>query len=96
VQGRALRWNTKTDLTPPAAATFSHGPTHFGYFKIHGSPSSSIGSRLCESGAVRPCFLQRFIVKGLQSEAACVRVGIGCNPRLAAKVYGREPLWPGR
>jgi hypothetical protein len=30
VRGRAPRWNTKTDLTPPAAATLSRDPTRFG------------------------------------------------------------------
>ena len=31
VWGRAPRWNIKTDLTPPAAATLSRDPTRFGH-----------------------------------------------------------------
>jgi hypothetical protein len=91
VWGRAPRWNTETDLTPPAAATLSRDPTRFGHQKIRGSPAGSVGFRLCDSGAVRPCFLQRFTGKGSQWGAIGVRVGIGCNPGSAAKVHSNEP-----
>lgn len=76
VWGRAPRWNIKTDLTPPTAATLSRDPTRFGRQKIRGSPVGGTGSYLCEFGAVRPCFFQRFTVKGSRSGAAYVRVGI--------------------
>jgi hypothetical protein len=85
VWGRAPRWNTETDLTPPAAATLSRDPTRFGRLKIRGSPGGSAGSRPYEFGAIRPCFFQRFTVKGSQWVAAGVRVAVWVQPWVGGK-----------
>jgi hypothetical protein len=55
--------NTRTDLTPPAAATVSRDRVGLERREVRGSPRGGAVLCVCESGAVRPCFFQTTTVK---------------------------------